>query len=192
MKLWLKVFVRVKIVLIICGILYNMKMGDLLLKNYWRCQDGNSRARNQEGGPSERRTLCSCPAYRPVQPALVWMFVSHLGSDVKLFSYCESQAYKLEGHRSNMCQDSCVRVAVDTQQRGAGSKPPVFSHSISSLLTSTRAAGSTSLAPACLCLVSAVLPTQLCLAPGTQLFHLQLPLFLACLATWGTLLLGAP
>ena len=66
MKLLLKVFVYVKIALTIRGILYNMKMGDLLLKNYWRFQDGNSRARNQEGGPSERGTLCSCPAYTPM------------------------------------------------------------------------------------------------------------------------------
>lgn len=101
-----------------------------------------------------------CAAAQLTRPcSQPWCGVSNLGSDVKLFSYCESQAYKLESHRSNMCQDSCVRVAVDTQQRGAGSKPPVFSHSISSLLTSTQPAGSTSLAPACLCLVSAVLPT---------------------------------
>ena len=98
----------------------------------------------------------------------------------------------MESHHSNTCQDSCERVAVASQRPGAGSKPPVFSHSISSPLTSTRPAGSTFLAPACLGLVSAVLPTWLCLAPGTQLFYLPLPLSLACLAPWETLLLVAP
>lgn len=69
------------------------------------------------------------------------MFVFDLCWDVKLFSYCESQANKLESHCPNVCQESCERVPVDTAC-GSWFQTTCIQYSIASPLTSTWLAGS--------------------------------------------------
>lgn len=49
MELLLSVFVCIKIGLIICGIVCNMKILYLLLKNQWEFQDGSSREVTKRG-----------------------------------------------------------------------------------------------------------------------------------------------